>query len=120
MLATFLRLAMKAPARQAAFRRAAGFHALFVAGVCWAVFASSKDSASEVMGYALLGAGIVEGAALLGWRLTQLPKSQALEFLLASPVRPWVLFAAEASTGLGRLIWVQLAGLPPVESNRST
>ena len=37
-----------------------------------------------VLGNGLLVAGIVEGALLVGWRLTQLPKSQALEFLLVS------------------------------------
>jgi hypothetical protein len=56
--------------------------------------------------------GIVEGAALLGWRLAQMPKSQALEFLLVSPVRPhWVLLA-EASVGMTLLALVTLSGLP--------
>ncbi|HYT92375.1 MAG TPA: hypothetical protein VEL76_26915, partial [Gemmataceae bacterium] len=43
---------------------------------------------------------------------TQLPKSQALEFLLVSPVRPRQLFLAEALVGLTRLALVTLAGLP--------
>src|SRR5262249_61152229 len=63
-------------------------------------------------GYVLLTAGIVEGAVLLGWRLTQLPKSQALEFLFVSPLRPWQLFVAEAVVGLSRLALITLCGLP--------
>jgi hypothetical protein len=59
-----------------------------------------------------LAAGFVEGAVLLGWRLTQLPKSQALEFLLTSPVSSRRVFAAEALVGLARFVLVQLSGLP--------
>ena len=47
-----------------------------------------------------------------GWRLTQIPKSQALEFLLVSPLRPRRLFLAEALVGLTRLALVTLSGLP--------
>src|SRR5262249_19599835 len=54
----------------------------------------------------------VEGALLLGWRLTQLPRSQALEFLLVSPLRPPRVFLAEALVGVCRLALVTLAGLP--------
>jgi hypothetical protein len=57
-------------------------------------------------------AGIVEGAALVGWRLTQLPRSQALEFLLVSPLRPFRTFLAEALVGLALLGLVTLSGLP--------
>ena len=42
------------------------------------------------------------------WRLTQLPKSQALEFLLVSPLRPPWVFAAEAAVGVTRLALVTL------------
>ena len=63
-------------------------------------------------GYLLLTLGIVEGAALVGWRLTQLPKSQALEFLLTSPIQPRRLFLAELLVGVGRFALVWLAGLP--------
>jgi hypothetical protein len=64
------------------------------------------------LGLTLLVAGIVEGAVLIGWRLTQLPKSQALEFLLVTPLRPRRVFLAEAVVGLLRLGLVMLAGLP--------
>ena len=65
-----------------------------------------------ILGNVLLVAGIVEGALLLGWRLTQLPKSQALEFILVSPLRPPLVFIAEACVGLVRLGLVTLSGLP--------
>jgi hypothetical protein len=65
-----------------------------------------------VFGHILLVAGIVEGAVLVGWRLTQMPKSQALEFLLVSPLRPGQLFLAEAAVGLTQLALVTLSGLP--------
>jgi hypothetical protein len=64
------------------------------------------------LGNLLLVAGIVEGAALVGWRLTQLPKSQALEFILVSPLRPMSFFAGEAAVGLALLALVTLSGLP--------
>ena len=48
----------------------------------------------------------------VGWRLTQLPKSQALEFLLVSPLRPRRLLFAEALVGLAQLGLVTLSGLP--------
>src|SRR5690606_2717204 len=60
----------------------------------------------------LLIAGIIEGALLIGWRLSQMPKSQALEFLLVSPLRPGRLFLAEALVGLARLALITLSGLP--------
>ena len=55
--------------------------------------------------------GIVQGALLVGWRLTQIPKSQSLEFLLASPLRPARVFLAEALAGLGRLALVSATGI---------
>src|SRR5439155_21430449 len=76
----------------------------------WA--APAAASPTPILGHGLLVAGILEGALLLGWRLTQLPKSQALEFLLVSPVRPRQFFLAEALVGLARLALVTLTGLP--------
>lgn len=112
MLAPFFSLAMRAPARQSAFRRAAVAHLLLVAAAGFVALARPTPPVLQGFAYAVLGAGIVQGAVLLGWRLTQLPKSQALEFLLTSPVQPRRLFLAEAMVGLGRLALVQLAGAP--------
>jgi hypothetical protein len=112
MLAPFFTLAMTAPGRQSAFRRAAVAH-LFVVGAGTGIALTlPSPQVLQVLGYALIGAGIVEGAVLLGWRMTQLPKSQALEFLLTSPISPGRLFLAEAAVGLARLALVQLAGTP--------
>jgi hypothetical protein len=57
-------------------------------------------------------AGIVEGALLIGWRLTQVPRSRSLEFLLVSPMHPGRVFLFEALVGLAWLSLVTLAGMP--------
>lgn len=109
MLKPFFAAAMLAPGRQLAFRRLAVAHVLMVAALSYA--ATSPGTVTTV-GYLLLVLGLVEGAALVGWRLTQLPKSQALEFLLTSPVQPRGVFLAEALVGVSRFALVWLAGLP--------
>jgi hypothetical protein len=110
MLRAFFALAARSPSRQLAFRRVVTVHIVLLA----AVFGAMRPVAcsAEVLGHVMLVAGIVEGAILIGWRLTQLPKSQALEFLLVSPVRPRRLFIAEALVGLAQLVLVTLSGLP--------
>src|SRR5437870_2180813 len=110
MLSPFFALAMLAPNRQRSFRRAVGVHVLLVTVVAAAVVLN--PAALPIAGQALLITGIVEGATLVGWRLTQLPKSQALEFLLVSPVQPKRLFLLEAGVGLARLALIGLSGLP--------
>jgi hypothetical protein len=64
------------------------------------------------MGHMLLVAGIIEGAALIGWRLTQLPKSQPLEFLLVSALSPYRVMLGETLVGISRLGLITLSGLP--------
>jgi hypothetical protein len=110
MLSAFFALAARSPSRQLAFRRVVTIHIVLLATLLGAVrwFAGG----AEILGHAMLVAGIVEGAILIGWRLTQLPKSQALEFLLVSPIRPRRLFVAEALVGLAQLVLVTLSGLP--------
>src|SRR5205823_6180504 len=98
--------------RQIAFRRIVAVHLALLAGAYALMRLLGRGGPAEVLGHTLLVAGIVEGAVLIGWRLTQLPKSQALEFLLVSPLRPRNLFLAEALVGLAKLTLVTLAGLP--------
>ena len=117
MLRSFFALAAQSPSRQQAFRQVVFTHLLIVLGgaVAIQVYAASigsRSAAAPILGHILLIAGIVEGAMLIGWRLTQLPKSQALEFLLVSPLHPQRVFLAEALVGITRLAWVTLAGLP--------
>jgi hypothetical protein len=112
MLYPFFALAAQSPTRQRTFRRGAVAHVLVVAAAAWAVFRDGPPRSAATFGHLLLVAGIVEGAALVGWRLTQMPKSRALEFLLASPLRPARVFVAEALVGLTHLALVTLAGLP--------
>jgi hypothetical protein len=112
MLYPFFALAMQSPGRQQTFRRAAIVHFLVLVTAAVAVEHSTSALAVPLLGQLCLIAGIVEGAVLIGWRLTQLPKSQALEFLLASPLRPRRVLLAEALVGLGRLALVTFSGLP--------
>jgi hypothetical protein len=124
MLYSFFTLAAQSPARQRSFRRTVLVHLAVLIGSLWAVdrltggvwSVDPRDpaagNAAALLGYVLLIAGIVEGATLLGWRLTQLPKTQALEFMLVTPLRPPRVFLAEAGVGLARLALVTLAGLP--------
>ncbi len=111
MLTPFFTLAAVSPGRQRTFRLLVVAHLLVL--VCAAAVAlARRPNGGPVLGHALLVLGIIEGALLIGWRLTQLPKSQALEFILVSPLRPRQFFLAEALVGLARLALVTLAGLP--------
>src|SRR5881397_2914041 len=112
MLAPFFSLAAVSPGRQRVFRQAVVAHLVVMAGAVWAMQYRDQDGAAPFLGYVLLVAGIIEGAVLLGWRLTQLPKSQALEFLLVTPLRPGRLFLMEALVGIVQLTLVTLSGLP--------
>jgi hypothetical protein len=111
MTFSFLKLAMVSPERQATFRRAAIMHLLLVAGLGYTANRLPPESL-PLLGHVLLVAGIVEGATLIGWRLAQLPKSQALEFLLVSPLQPKRFLLDEALVGISRLALVTLTGLP--------
>jgi hypothetical protein len=110
--APFFVLAARSPTRQIAFRRVVAGHLLLLAAGALVIVQQGPQVGAIVLGHLLLCAGIVEGAVLAGWRLTQLPRSQALEFLLVSPVRPRQLFRAEAAVGLTLLGLVTLSGLP--------
>jgi hypothetical protein len=113
MVAPFFTLAAQSPSRQRTFRNLAVAHILLLVGTAWGL--SRMEDAHKPMvhlGHVMLVAGIVEGAALVGWRLAQLPKSQALEFLLVSRLEPRRVLLAEALVGLARLGLVTLAGAP--------
>lgn len=112
MIRSFFSVAMRSPVRHLTFRRAVAVHVVFLTCLGWVAAKAESAAALAAVGQLALVVGIVEGAALVGWRLTQLPKSQALEFLLVSPLRPPRVFAAEALAGVGRFALVSLAGLP--------
>jgi hypothetical protein len=112
MFYPFFALAAQSPTRQATFRRLVRMHLLLLAGACWMLSRQPIGRPATLLGHLTLVAGIVEGALLVGWRLTQLPRSQALEFLLVSPLRPPWLLLAETMVGLAQLGLATLAGLP--------
>ncbi len=106
----FFTLAARSRNRQKTFRTLLTVHlialAFLFAAMVW------RKAGPMVLGQVMLIAGIIEGALLIGWRLTQLPKSQALEFVLVSSLRPATVFLAEAAVGLTLLGLTTLAGLP--------
>ncbi|HTU23680.1 MAG TPA: hypothetical protein VMG10_36925 [Gemmataceae bacterium] len=112
MFYPFFALVAQSPTRQATFRRLVCLHLLILGGACWSLGREPVGRPAIWLGHLALVAGIVEGALLIGWRLTQLPRSQALEFLLVSPLRPARLLLAEALVGLAQLGLITLAGLP--------
>ncbi len=107
---SFFAVAAQSPTRQRTFRKVVAAHVLAL--TAGAGMLLSRQISAPLLGHLLLIAGIVEGAALVGWRLTQLPHSQALEFLLVSSFRPSGVLLAEALVGICRLALVTLAGLP--------
>lgn len=111
MLWAFLRQAAVSPSRRRALRFVTAAHLAVVAAGAWTVSSHVAPNAA-LLGHLLVVAGIVEGAILIGWRLAQMPKSQSLEFLFVSSLRPQSVFLAEALVGLGRLALVTLSGLP--------
>ncbi len=113
MVTSFFVLAAQSPGRQLAFRRAVVAHILAVGAMALALtWTMPSPVPGMFLGQVLLVLAILEGATLLGWRLAQLPKSQALEFLLVSPLRPGWFFLAEVAVGVARIGLVTLAGLP--------
>lgn len=112
MLAPFFAVAMTAPSRQLTFRRVAVLHTILLASLVVATLRQPSVDFVSIVAQLLLVLGLVEGAALIGWRLTQLPKSQALEFLLTSPIQPRRLFLAESLVGVSRFALVCASGFP--------
>jgi hypothetical protein len=110
MITPFFALGMIAPNRQRSFRTAVVMHVGLISAL--ATMLLHSPAMLPIAGQVVLITGIVEGAVLVGWRLTQMPKSQALEFLLVSPVQPKNVFHGEAAVGLARLALITLAGLP--------
>src|SRR6266487_2139909 len=102
MLAFFTQAAV-APNRQRTFRAIVIGHLVMLLILFGGMMLKPQTTSPVLFGAVVLVAGIIEGALLIGWRLTQLPKSQALEFLLVSAVRPPAVLVAEALVGLTRL-----------------
>jgi hypothetical protein len=106
----FFTLAAVAPNRQRTFRTLVAVHLVALALLTLAML--MRKASPLLTGNVLLVAGICEGAILIGWRLTQMPKSQALEFFLVSALRPSSIFFFEAAVGVTRLATITFAGLP--------
>ncbi len=112
MFGAFFSLGMVAINRQLSFRWFVLVHVLCVSLLALLVELRPRVENLVTLGQMLLSLSIVEGAMLIGWRLTQIPKSQSLEFLLVSPVHPRPMFLAEALVGISRVTLITLSGLP--------
>ena len=112
MLKPFFAAAMLAPTRQRSFRWIAMVHVVCCAALALGAIQYNNDATMLSIGYLTLVLGIVEGSTLIGWRLTQLPKSLALEFLLTTPISSRGLFLAESLVGMARFSLIWLSGLP--------
>src|SRR4051794_34111071 len=106
MLTPFFVLAGQSPTRQIALRRVIAAHVALLLVMALVASRQKPGEGAVLFAHVLLVAGIVEGAVLVGWRLTQLPKSQVLEFMLVSPIQPRRLFLCEALVGLTTLLFV--------------
>ena len=84
MIAAFFRRAALAPARQQMLRQAAAGHAAAVTATTLAGVGTGGGGAAW-LGVVMLLDGILGGLLLVGWRLTQWPKTRALEALLVTP-----------------------------------
>lgn len=112
MLWAFFKTAVCSPGRQYGLRLATLLHLVTITGVIVSTLALPPAVALPILGQSMLLVGIIEGAFLVGWRLTQLPRSQSLEFLLVSPLRPFRVLLAEATVGLTFLLFITLTTLP--------
>lgn len=112
MITSFFHLASVSPTRRRAFRLLAATHVAVYVVLLGGTFLSGNESRNLGLGNTLLVAGIVEGALLIGWRLTQLPKSQALEFLLVTQMQPSRFLLAEAVVAMWRFLLVTATGAP--------
>ncbi|MBI2808889.1 MAG: hypothetical protein HYX68_28235 [Planctomycetes bacterium] len=108
----FFTLAAVSTNRQRTFRAILMGHLVMLSVLFGGLLFKPATTGPVLLGMIVLVAGIVEGALLIGWRLTQIPKSQALEFLLVSSVRPSTVLIAEALVGLTLLGMVTLGGVP--------
>src|ERR1043166_9102897 len=108
----FFKLAAVSTNRQRTLRTMVVGHLVMLFILFFGMLFKPDTTSPVLLGAIVLVAGIIEGALLIGWRLTQLPKSQALEFLLVSAVRPSSVLVAEALVGILLLALVTIAGLP--------
>jgi hypothetical protein len=110
MLYPFFVRTARSPAGGRVFRQAVVAHVIVLAFAAGAV--ALRYAPLPILGHTLLVVGVVEGAAFVGWRLTQLPQGRSLELLLVTVWPSRGVLAAEALVGLCRLALVTFAGLP--------
>ncbi|MFO0949176.1 MAG: hypothetical protein U1D30_25240 [Planctomycetota bacterium] len=108
----FFEMAGRSPTRQTGFRQFLAIHVLSLAGVVLACAWMENRRLPGVVGIAMVLLSVIEGALLLGWRLTQWPKSKALELLLVTSLSPRRAMLGEEFVGVTLYTFVSLSGLP--------
>ena len=112
MIWHFLLTATRSPARQQMFRRFLVIE-IIVLAVAILLCAARRDTAVlAIVGDASLLLGIVQGALIIGWRLVQWPKSQALETLLLANLSSAAVMRGEQFVGIVQLVALALASVP--------
>lgn len=115
-MAAFFRLAAQSRSRQKLWRQLVALHLATLAVGLWAGFwrpdVSSSTRWIESLGHASILLWIVEGSLLVGWRLTQWPKSQSIELVLVTSRSPVAAMLGEQVVGLSLLALVSLSALP--------
>lgn len=112
LIGPFFEAAGRSVSRQASLRQMVAAHLIVLAAAWIALAMGLARSAVHVMGFTLLLAGVVEGALLIGWRLTQWPKSKALELILVSPTQARQSMLGEQAVGMTMIAFVVLSGAP--------
>lgn len=108
----FFEVAGRSPTRQTGFRQFLAVHVFCVAAVALVCAWLENRRIAGVLGIALVLLGIVEGALILGWRLTQWPKSKAMELLLVTSISPRRAMVGEECVGIALYTFLAISSVP--------
>lgn len=112
MLYPIFEQAARSVNRQKLLRELLAARVAIVTVVILFCIAGQRRNLFALLGYSHLMLGIVEGALVLGWRLAQWPKNNALELLLVTPLSPRFSMLGEQLVGLTQLAFLSLASVP--------
>lgn len=108
----FFELAGRSITRQRHFRQLVTLHVATVAITCLIASWRQDRQIAGTIGVTLMLLGIVEGAIVIGWRLSQWPKSKAMELLLVTALSPRRAMLGEQLVGITILSLVALTAAP--------
>lgn len=112
MLWPFYEQAGRSISRQLSFRRLLFVLMIGLAVMCLVPIRFGRPNLVIALGLTLLFGGIISGGLLIGWRLTQLPKSRSLEPLLLAPVDSIHLMLGEQIVAVTYFGLIMLSSVP--------